>query len=166
VKEKVGTSYGAIIPECYSPQQWAALITFIEAIETERQDTLSKTTMPVPGLSFDDDGILYNGLPLAQCSDVEKLMVSMEISMALNPTLRVLRIKDDSLLDKNNLAILQGMIRERQFQAHHPPLSASSIYGNLPGDGAAPASVSSMTRYTIPAPAPLTPPQAKRILFP
>jgi hypothetical protein len=56
-------------------------------------------------ISFDDDGILYNGLPLAQCSDGEKLMVSMGISMALNPTLRVLRIKDGSLLDKTNLAI-------------------------------------------------------------
>ena len=43
-------------------------------------------------------------------------MVSMGISMALNPTMRVVRIKDGSLLDKKNMAILGTMCKDKDFQ--------------------------------------------------
>ena len=44
------------------------------------------------------------------------LMVSLGISMALNPTLRVLRIKDGSLLDAHNREIIKSMIKEKDYQ--------------------------------------------------
>ena len=72
--------------------------------------------IPVSGLTFSDDGLDYNNIPLSQCSDGEKLMVSMGISMALNPTLRVLRIKDGSLLGPKNMAILKETVKEEGFQ--------------------------------------------------
>jgi len=59
---------------------------------------------------------LYNDIPLSQCSDGEKLMVSMRISMALNPKVRILRIKDGSLLGPKNLEILREMVKEEEYQ--------------------------------------------------
>ena len=88
----------------------------IELISQERKDILINATMPVVGLSFDDNGLLYNSVPLDQCSDGEKLMVSLGISMALNPTLRVLRIKDGSLLDVRNREIIKSMVAEKDYQ--------------------------------------------------
>ena len=72
--------------------------------------------MPVSGLSFDESEIFYNEIPLAQCSDGEKLMVSLGISMALNPDLRVLRIKDGSLLGPKNMEILKQTVQEKDYQ--------------------------------------------------
>jgi hypothetical protein len=70
----------------------------------------------VEGLTFDSDGLLYHDIPLSQCSDGEKLMVSMGISMALNPTMRVVRIKDGSLLGPRNMKILEQMCKDKDFQ--------------------------------------------------
>jgi recombinational DNA repair ATPase RecF len=88
----------------------------IETVRRKRIDLLSAAKMPVDGLSFDEDGLLYNDIPLSQCSDGEKLMVSMGISMALNPMIRVLRIKDGSLLGPKNMAILRKMVKDNDFQ--------------------------------------------------
>ena len=88
----------------------------INKVIEQRQKVLESTPMPIPGLTFDDNELIYNGIPLIQCSDGEKLMVSMAISMALNPTLRVLRIKDGSLLDAGNRQILKKMIKDQDYQ--------------------------------------------------
>jgi len=88
----------------------------VESIRECRQKAIQSANLPIPNLSFGDDGLLYSSIPLKQCSDGEKLMVSMAISMALNPTLRVLRIKDGSLLDQNNLAILRKMVKDKGYQ--------------------------------------------------
>jgi len=88
----------------------------IECIREDRQKEIQSAPIPVPGLTFGDDGLLYNDIPLFQCSDGEKLMVSMRISMALNPKVRILRIKDGSLLGPKNLEILREMVKEEEYQ--------------------------------------------------
>ena len=88
----------------------------IKKLETEKAEMFTKAKMPIPGLSIEDNGVLYNGIPLDQISDGEKLMVSLAISMALNPELRVLRIKDGSLLDSKNLKLIEDMTKENDFQ--------------------------------------------------
>jgi hypothetical protein len=72
--------------------------------------------MPVEGLTFDATGLFYRGVPLEQASDGEKLMVSLGISMALNPTLRVLSIKDGSLLDEKNKSIIRKTLAEKKIE--------------------------------------------------
>ena len=72
--------------------------------------------MPIPGLTIDDSGILYNDIPLDQCSDGAKLMIGVAISMALNPTVRVILIKDGSLIDKKNMAMLAKVVKDKDFQ--------------------------------------------------
>jgi len=97
-------------------KDYDALTRQIDTITQERKTLLSSASMPVDGLDFDDGGLLFNGIPLDQASDGEKLMVSLGISMALNPTLRVLRIKDGSLLDESNRAIIRSIIKDKDYQ--------------------------------------------------
>jgi hypothetical protein len=73
-------------------------------------------TMPIEGLSFADDTVLYNGIPFGQCSSAEKLRVSLSMAMALNPELKVIRIMDGSLLDEDNLAIIREMAEAQDYQ--------------------------------------------------
>jgi hypothetical protein len=85
-----------------------------------REKALAAAEMPVPGLSFatiaDELVVTFNGEPFEQASSAEQLRVSTAIAMAANPKLRVLRIKDGSLLDKNSLAILSQTATDNDFQ--------------------------------------------------
>jgi DNA repair exonuclease SbcCD ATPase subunit len=107
----------------------------IESILAERVTLLSGATMPVAGLSFDDAGLTYNGIPLDQASDGEKLMVSLGISMALNPTLRVLRIKDGSLLDLGNREIIKSMIADKDYQLWFESVGSEGKVGIIIEEG-------------------------------
>jgi len=92
------------------------LDTKLASIRADRLKLIQEATMPVPGLSFDEDGILYNDIPLQQCSDGAKLMIGVAISMALNPTMRVIQIKDGSLLGPKNMEILKQLVKEKEYQ--------------------------------------------------
>lgn len=104
-------------------------------IETQRNELLSSATMPVEGLSFNESELLYNNIPLSQTSDGEKLMIGLGISMALNPTLRVLRIKDGSLLDSDNRQIIKDKIKDKGFQLWMESVSSDKSVGIFIEDG-------------------------------
>ncbi len=95
---------------------WKALSEEIEAIDARKTDGLAAATFPVPGLGFGDGGVTYNDLPFRQASGAEQLRVSLAMAMALNPKLRVVLIRDGSLLDSENMAMLETMATDGDFQ--------------------------------------------------
>jgi hypothetical protein len=88
----------------------------LEILRIERLKLIQEAAIPVSGLTFYEDGLLFNDIPLSQCSDGAKLMIGTAISMALNPTMKVLRIKDGSLLGPKNMKILEDLVKEKDFQ--------------------------------------------------
>lgn len=97
-------------------EKYDELTAKLEGIEAERVERFKEAEMPIPDLSVDDTGVLFRGVPLEQAGDGEKLVVGLAISMAMNPKLHVLRIKDGSLLDEKNLSLIEAMIRDRDYQ--------------------------------------------------
>ena len=71
---------------------------------------------PVDGLGFDESGVTYQGVPFKQASSAEQLRVSLAMAIALNPKLRVIRIADGSLLDSDNLALIEAAAKESDYQ--------------------------------------------------
>lgn len=88
----------------------------IDRFRTEKEIALKAGKFPVEGLSFNEDGVLFNELPLDQVSAAERVRVALAISMALNPKLRVLRITDGSLLDSASWKIITEMAEKNDFQ--------------------------------------------------
>lgn len=88
----------------------------IEQIDEQKAEAIMNATMPVPGLSLDDTGVMYNGTALKGCSAAEQLRVSISMAMALNPKIRVIRITDGSLLDSSNMKVIEDMAEEHDFQ--------------------------------------------------
>jgi DNA repair exonuclease SbcCD ATPase subunit len=91
--------------------------------ERQREEALAKAKMPVEGLGFqiNEKGkpvVTYQGLPFdrEQISTAAMLRVSTAIAMAANPTLRVLQIRDGSLLDDDAMAMLSEMAAEQDYQ--------------------------------------------------
>jgi DNA repair exonuclease SbcCD ATPase subunit len=75
-----------------------------------RENMIREAEMPINNLGFDEDGtLLYQGLPFSQASDAEKVRVSVAIGLTMNPRLKVLLLKDGSLLDEDNLRMIAKM---------------------------------------------------------
>jgi AAA domain len=88
----------------------------IEAIDAAKTKALSEVRFPVPGLSLSDGGVTFKGLPFSQASTAEKIRVSLAIGIALNPELRVLFVRDGSLLDKHGLQLVADLAAENDCQ--------------------------------------------------
>lgn len=81
----------------------------IESIDQSKENALRSAKFPVDGLSLTDEGVLYEGLPLAEVSASVQLRVSIAIGLALNPTLKVLLIRNGNLLDEDGLKLVAEM---------------------------------------------------------
>lgn len=90
----------------------------LEKLETEKINIIKSTNMPIEGLEFSETGLLYNNLPLDenQLSKAKLIEIGLKISMALNPKLRIMRIKDGSLLDSEMLSIIRNACEENDYQ--------------------------------------------------
>lgn len=91
--------------------------------------------LPIDGLSFGDNEALFNGLPLDQASDAERLRVSVAIAAALNPKLRVIRVRDGSLLDTEGLALLGAFAEGNDLQVWLERVADASAVGFVIEDG-------------------------------
>lgn len=74
-----------------------------------KEAAIAASEMPVPGLSFGNGEILFNGLPLDQASKAERIRLSVAIAARLSGGLRVALIEDGSLLDEESWAALAEM---------------------------------------------------------
>lgn len=93
-----------------------ALTAKIESLDAAKEKALAAAKFPVPGLSFADDVVTYNGLPFTEASGAEQLRVSVAIGAALNSKLRVMIVRDGAFLDDEGLEILRQMAEQLDLQ--------------------------------------------------
>lgn len=99
-----------------SKARYRQLSDEIEAIDAAVAAMYATAQWPVSGLGFDEDGVTYNGLPFAQCSDAEKLDVSVAMGFAVHPALKMLVIRNGSLLDEDSLAHVAALAEQNDGQ--------------------------------------------------
>jgi len=98
-------------------RQSGELTVQIEGVDQQKAAAIAGARMPVEGLGFDAAGVVtLNGLPLEQASAAERLRVSVAIGLTMNPRLRVLLIRDASLLDRESMRLVADMARKAGAQ--------------------------------------------------
>jgi len=107
----------------------------IEGVDNEKEIRLTKAKFPVEGLSLGEDGVLLNQLPLEQASSAEALKLSVAMGFALHPRLKVLLIRDGSLLDENSLKTVAEMAQEHDGQVWIERVSKGSECSVIIEDG-------------------------------
>lgn len=112
-----------------------ALTARIAELDKTKTDGLASATFPIDGLGFDDAGVTYFGVPFAQSSAAERLKVSVAMAMAMNPKIRVIRITDGSLLDSENLALIEEMAAAEGFQVWIERVDETGTVGVVIEDG-------------------------------
>lgn len=98
-----------------------ALNDKMELIEIEKAEALEAAPLPVKGFTVTADGVRIinedgSDVPFCQASAARRLKISLAIAMAANPTLRVIRIADGSLLDDASMEIVKEMATDKDFQ--------------------------------------------------
>lgn len=78
----------------------------VKQADADKDAALRAVQFPVEGLGLSDEGVLWEGLPLSEVSSSVKLRVSVAVSIALNPTLKVLLIRNGNLLDHDSLKLV------------------------------------------------------------
>jgi hypothetical protein len=89
----------------------------VKALEGQRAEH-AKTLgakLPVPGIAWTKAGVTVGGLPWDQLSSGERLVLSTRIGMATHPELRLMLIRDGSLLDETHFAALSKLAEEEDF---------------------------------------------------
>lgn len=105
-----------------------------ERTEAKRR-AVAEADLPVDGLGFDDEGVTLGGLPFGQASDAEQLEASVAIAMAANPQLRVIRVRDGSLLDEDAMTQLAGLAEQQDCQVWIERVDTSGKVGFVVEDG-------------------------------
>lgn len=85
----------------------------LENLDAQKAERLESARFPVPGLSFGDEQVLLNGLPLEQASQREQIELAVRMAFASNPKLKIAIVKNGSLLDSEALQVMEE-IAERE----------------------------------------------------
>lgn len=112
-----------------------ALTAAIEARDKAKLEAIAAAKLPIDGLGFGDEAITLNGLPFEQASDAERLRASCAIAMASNPKLRVIRVRDGSLLDEDGMRLLGEMADAHDCQVWVEAVDSSGRVGIVLEDG-------------------------------
>lgn len=107
----------------------------IEELDATKQKAIAAAKMPIEGLSFVGESVVYKGLSLAEASAAERLRVSVAIGAALNPKLRVLLVRDGSLLDSKSRKALYDFVAENNMDLWIERVDESGEVGVVLVDG-------------------------------
>lgn len=95
--------------------EYESITALIDALDKKKTDAIAKAKLPVANMSFGDDELLMNGVPFEEASKANQIRACTAITMALKPKLKVILIRDGSLLDDDSMAVLAEMVERNGF---------------------------------------------------
>lgn len=99
-----------------SGEQVKHLTAELEKLDLMKQTKIQNAKFPLPGLSIDETGVLLNGVPFSQGSQAKQLQAAIAIGLALNPKVRVILIRDASLLDDDSMKLVADLAEKHDAQ--------------------------------------------------
>jgi len=113
-----------------------ALTAELKAIDQEILDKLAAAKFPVPGLGVDDDGPTLHGHPVSSQGSAMRYRVAVAVGLALSPGIRVLLIRDGSLLDSKAKVELVKILDEYDAYCLSEVVDETGKVGIVINDGA------------------------------
>jgi hypothetical protein len=124
--------------EAVALEERAAALTNAMAERTaQKAAAIANAVMPVKGMGCFDgaDDVTLNGIPWDQCSQAEKIRAAVELAMASDPKLRVVLVRDGSLLDEDSWKLLEALADEYDFQCWVERIEDQSKMGIIIEEG-------------------------------
>lgn len=87
----------------------------LKHLSEAKNQELKKAKFPIKALSFNDDGIMYNNQPFSQASGSERFIAALSIATTGNNELKLILMRDGSLIDKDNLEKIDKYLKSKKF---------------------------------------------------
>ena len=116
-------------------RETARLTRSMEVREEKKREALASAKMPVDGLTFNEEGVWFKGIPLEQLGEAEQIRVGCALAMAANPKLRCIPIGHGESLDNESLALIEQLAEEHDFQIFMAKVDTSGKVGIVLEDG-------------------------------
>lgn len=88
----------------------------VKGLAAERTSLVASAPFPVEGLAFDDEGDLWvNGQPFEQASQAEQIEVCCGIVASLQPELKIIAVRNASLMDSDTTARLETFCNNKGY---------------------------------------------------
>lgn len=133
---EIRAEYESNMDEMKQKQTRAEQLTkAIDVRNDAKRKAIAKAQIPVDGLSLEEGVVTLNNVPFDQASDAEQLQASIAIASAMNPKLRVIRVRDGSLMDEDLLKQLYKFAAAEDFQIWVERVENSGTVGFVIKDG-------------------------------
>lgn len=107
----------------------------LERLAQDKATRIANAKFPVEGLSLGDDSVIFNGIPFGRLSTGQQIRVSTAIAMQLNPTIKVILIREGSLLDDGGKKEIIAMAQDRDYQVWIEEVDETGNVGFFIEDG-------------------------------
>lgn len=107
----------------------------IERIEQDKSTRISNAKYPIEGLLLSDDCVIFNGIPFSRLSTGQQIRVSTAIAMKLNPKLKIILIREGSLLDASGKAEIFSIAKDNDYQIFIEEVDETGEVGFFIQDG-------------------------------
>lgn len=87
----------------------------IDKIEASKRLALAAAEFPIAGLSVDETGITFEGVPFVQVNSAARRSVAFAIATAGDPKLKLVIVKDGDLLDADSLQLIADLADQRGY---------------------------------------------------
>lgn len=104
-------------------------------IEQDKATRIANAKFPISGLSLSDDSVIFEGIPFNRLSTGQQIRVSTAIAMQLNPTVKVILIREGSLLDERGKQEIIAKAKEQDYQVWMEEVDDKGAVGFFIEDG-------------------------------
>jgi predicted ATP-dependent endonuclease of OLD family len=108
-----------LIQESNKAKEQAHSFAILEdELKTGLKDLVAKSKIPIKGLTFEEDCLMYNGLPFddTALSTSELIQVGIELAIAQNPNVKILKIARGESIGKKRMAEIRKLAEGAGFQ--------------------------------------------------
>lgn len=89
----------------------------LEELRGKKKDMIATAQMPIDDMEFSEkDGVIIKDIPFDQYSSAQQLKMACKIATATNPLLKVIYIKDGSLLDEKSMQEMEEFAEKEWYQ--------------------------------------------------
>lgn len=107
----------------------------INSIDQQKADNIKNAKLPIDGLTIDENGVILNDVPFEQLSSAEQLKISVAMGIAINPKLRIMLVRDGSLLDEDSMKMMGEMAETNNMQIWIERVGSDESVGIFIEDG-------------------------------
>lgn len=98
-------------------KQYNEMTEKIKGMRKRYEEVIKSGGIPVKGLSFDEDGLTYNGVPFRkeQISESELMLIGAQLLINLNPETKIFRMSQGESLGAKKLDTLASFAKTNKF---------------------------------------------------